>query len=275
MRIFILGSKGTLGSYCYRYFKSQLHEVVGLNRPSFDVLRSDTHAFIQQLQPRDVIINCTGILKPNLYKYTTEQVEEINYKFTNTLAVICKAKGVTFFHICSDCIYSGSKGNYTEDDTADACDLYASTKSKVNYHDLTAIRTSFIGANYNSAGLLDWLIRNRNKHITGYSNCLWNGVTCLDICKSINSIIPSPYFGVRHLFSDKRISKYELLVILNNAYKLNCNISEVLATEISGTIIDNILDRSLASKYDIFNRVVLQDSVYEQQKFDEKYPHIL
>ena len=51
------------------------------------------------------------------------------------------------------------------------------------------------------------------QEINGYTNHFWNGVTCLQLSKIINNIIYyNKYWkGVRHIFSPRSVSKYELI----------------------------------------------------------------
>ena len=47
----------------------------------------------------------------------------------------------------TDCVFSGSRGVYLEDDIPDAFDLYGVSKrlGEVDYHNAVTLRTSIIG----------------------------------------------------------------------------------------------------------------------------------
>ena len=73
--------------------------------------------------------------------------------------------GAKLIHISTDCVFSGNKGNYTENDFRDADDVYGRSKALgevVNEKDLT-IRTSIIGPELkkNGEGLFHWFM---NQH---------------------------------------------------------------------------------------------------------------
>ena len=170
---------------------------------------------------------------------------KINSLFPNIVHNICLGKSAHFIHICSDCVYKGDIGNYTEDVPPDATDIYAQSKIMVNKGII--LRTSFIGSR---GGLMKWVLDNRDKEIDGYENCLWNGITTLELAKRIQEIIEYKNFwtGVRHLHSPKTVSKYELCCLINEIYNLNICIRKIKATEIEGTKIDGVLNRSLSTR---------------------------
>ncbi len=53
----------------------------------------------------------------------------INALFPHRLADLCAAAGARLIHISTDCVFSGRKGGYTEDDLSDAEDLYGRSKA--------------------------------------------------------------------------------------------------------------------------------------------------
>jgi len=250
MKIIVLGN-GNAGSYIYSYlskfFKCQLY-----TRKDFDAINTDFSFIKNTIDSNDVIINCVGILKPKILDVGIENTFLINSVFPNKLYEICKQNNAHFIHICSDCVFKGNKGNYTEDNLTDATDIYALSKSLVKNGII--IRTSFIGEN---SGLLKWLISNKNNVIDGYDNCLWNGITALELAKFIEKIINFKLFNEKiiHIFSDKIYSKYKLCELINKVYNLNIKINKVSAKTIEGTKIDNVLDRSLNSNKHYFNLI--------------------
>ena len=152
MKIIVLGN-GNAGSYVYSYlsksFKCKL-----FTRKDFDAINTDFSFIKNAIDSDDVIINCVGILKPKISSVGIENTFLINSVFPNKLYEICKHNNAHFIHICSDCVFKGDKGNYTEDSLTDATDIYALSKSLVKNGII--IRTSFVGEN---SGLLKW--RNR------------------------------------------------------------------------------------------------------------------
>jgi len=125
-------------------------------------------------------------------------------------------------HISTDCVFSGKKGNYTEQDPSDAIDLYGRTKylGEVYYppHCIT-LRTSIIGRELKTRlGLIEWFLSQEGQ-IQGYKNAIYSGVTTHELARVIqNYVIPNEDLtGLYHVSSDP-ISKYDLLQIAKQAY---------------------------------------------------------
>ena len=272
MKIIVLGSTGMAGRYISSYLK-QYFKVVELNRNHFDALNVEVNYFDKIINQNDVVINCVGILKPYIDTIGIAETHIINTTFPIILNNICERNDARFIHICSDCVFKGDKGNYSEIDKCDATDVYAITKKRVI--DGTIIRTSFIGNDLNDdgVGLMKWVTNNQNKTIDGYINCLWNGITALELAKQIFKIIVQENFwnSVRHIFSPKIISKYELCNLINDIYNLNIKVIKLKAQNIEGTIIKKYLDRSLCSIHRSMVKRSFETQLIEMKKFDDEY----
>ena len=69
--------------------------------------------------------------------------------------------GAKFIHYSTDCVFSGARGNYTEDDTPDAVDVYGLSKylGEVVGAGALTLRTSIIGHELSSSrSLLNWFL---------------------------------------------------------------------------------------------------------------------
>jgi dTDP-4-dehydrorhamnose reductase len=271
MIVYVLGSTGMLGRYMFSYM-SKFHNCKGLSREQFDAAAVNQDYLNSKIKKGDVVINCVGVLKPNINRVGVTSTIMINSTFPQVVADICSSNNAHFIHISSDCIYTGNKGMYTEDDTGDADDVYARTKS-IEPKNSSTIRTSFVGEEHNNSngvGIISWLMMHASDTIDGYTNCLWNGVSCLQLCKYIKSVIDNNHFqtGIRHVHSRDIISKYELCCIIDRVYGLNINIRECHAKEISGTTINGMLDRSLASKYKLPLMPSIEEQITTQQDYE-------
>ena len=171
-----------------------------------------------------------------------------------------------FIHITTDCVFSGLKGNYTEIDEHDETNNYGVSKSlgELGYN-ATIIRTSIIGEELkNKYSLLEWVKKHNHTTLNGYTNHYWNGLTCLQLAKVVDKMINDNIWwkGVRHIFSPTSVTKYKLVKMINNTYKLN-NIVEPLETE-------NTINKTLNSIYDNnsnFNIPELNLQIEELHKF--------
>ena len=271
-KVAILGANGLLGRYAHSYLRDR-YEVVPVTRDHFDAVVYDDRPKLQKIvEQSDYCINCIGVLKPNIPLTGLADTLFLNSVFPQMLANICADTGTKMIHISSDCVFSGNKGSYIETDKCDATGLYASSKSKEPIN-ATTIRTSFIGEQPDKVlGLLSWILSHRNSEITGYTNCVWNGVTCLQTCKVIDDIICAErqWLGVRHLYSPTSVNKYQLCCDVNTIYDLGNIVTPVEATSIEDTTIPpgETLDRTLSTIYEPIQVPELYEQIIEQRDYE-------
>ena len=137
-------------------------------------------------------------------------------------------------------MYSGKKGKYIETDLHDALDIYGKSKSLGEISsEAMVLRTSIIGEElHNYASLISWTKSQRGKTVDGYKTHYWNGLTTMEYAKCCEKIIENDLYqkGLYHIFSSTDVTKYELLNIFNNKYRLNLNIRESYPEKIDRTL---------------------------------------
>lgn len=176
------------------------------------------------------IINCVGVVKQSKLASNYLESITINSLLPHFLNEICEEMNAKLIHVSTDCVFDGSKGNYSEDDLSDAYDLYGKSKflGEVNYGNTMTLRTSIIGNEItnNTHGLIDWFLAQKNI-INGYKYAIFSGVTTYELTKIILEIIIPKYFksGLFQIAS-KPISKYELLKIVAKVYNKEIEIKE-------------------------------------------------
>lgn len=188
----------------------------------------------------DLVINCIGIVKQQALGKDHLASISINALFPHLLARACGQEGTRLLHISTDCVFSGNKGGYTEDDTPDCVDLYGRSKllGEVDYPHCLTLRTSIIGPELGSQnGLIAWFLAQENK-IQGYTRHIYSGFTTVELARIIaRYIISNPSLsGVYHLSSDP-ISKYDLLCLVAKRYG-----KEIEIEPYDGTVCDRSLD---------------------------------
>lgn len=222
MKILLFGANGMLGKYVHKILCRSNNCIISMTRKDFNIDIDNVDDI--NLENIDVVINCAGIIpqkENNLRKFI-----RVNSIFPNLLNEKCKMNNIKFIHITTDCVFSGKKGNYDENDIHDENSPYGISKSCGEPKDACIIRTSIIGENETSESLLEWAKSQKNQKIKGYTNHFWNGVTCFQLAEIINEIISKNLYwtGVRHIFSNQILTKYELLKIINDVYNLNLKI---------------------------------------------------
>jgi dTDP-4-dehydrorhamnose reductase len=245
-KVLILGSSGLIGSTFYKYLSSKKSLFVtgsyNANKPplanliKFDFFKNDL-SFINQY---DVIINCIGLTKHRNNSSNINHAYNLNIKLPFLLNDFSKYKKNRVIHISSDCVFSGSKGNYKESDIDHSTDIYGQTKriAESVMRDSLVIRTSTIGHEiFYKYGLLEWFLANKNK-CKGYYNAFFNGLTTLELAKIIYTYFINKSFYPKSIINvgSRRISKYELLCIINKLYSQNIEIERDLDFKIDRTL---------------------------------------
>ena len=231
--IFIFGSSGMLGGYLVRQFP----EAKKFTSQDYDISKTtkeNLNLFLK-LSEGDVVINAAGVI-PQSGK---NDYFHANAVFPRVLQDLCEASGAHLIHVSTDCVFSGEKGDYKEDDLQDATTDYGISKAAGEPPDATVIRTSIIGEEKKGKNsLLEWVKSQDGKTIKGFTTHMWNGVTCWQLSKIIRQVIEEKNFwkGVRHVCSPVPVSKYYLVRFIIEVYKLNI----VLEPEV-GPVVDKTL----------------------------------
>jgi len=269
MKIHVLGHKGMLGRYVYTYLKSKHYDVTGLSRDDFDVTSYTDSELQMELyykgyEKDDVVINCIGTIKPMVDKRGVLNAIEVNSLFPHILANACESEGYKMIHITSDCTFSGKDGSYNEKSLHDCTDVYGKTKSLGEPENCTVVRTSIIGEEIETnRSLLEWIKSMKDKTANGYINHHWNGLTCLSVAETFETIIFNNLYwkGVRHVFSPNILNKAEIIYAVSDAYGLNISINAIEAP--------SKCDRTMTTIYnDIkFNIPTIEEQIQEQRDF--------
>lgn len=162
-----------------------------------------------------IIINCVGIIKQLAAAKQAIPSIEINALFPQRLNAFCGTSGIRLIHISTDCVFSGERGGYSEDDIPDAKDLYGRSKllGEVVSDGSITLRTSIIGrALHGAEGLIEWFLAQKGKTIKGYTDAVFSGVTTETLAETIRDVvIPRPELSGLYHVSAMPINKMDLL----------------------------------------------------------------
>lgn len=258
-RVLVLGASGMLGNTVLRVFhESHGYTVFGTTRstaalrhlpaaihsqiiPGVDVEQFDSLVMAFAKVRPHAVVNCIGVVKQLAEANDPLFAIPINSVLPHRLARLTQAVGARFVHISTDCVFSGRKGMYTEDDMPDANDLYGRSKllGEVDYDNSITLRTSIIGHELvNTQGLVGWFLAQTGS-VKGFSKAVFSGLPTVELAKVIRDVVlPNPSLhGLYHLSADP-ISKFNLLRL----------VAEVYGKTNSITLDDKlVIDRSLDS----------------------------
>jgi dTDP-4-dehydrorhamnose reductase len=175
-----------------------------------------------------VVINCIGVIKQRPAAHDSVASVAINALLPHWLSSRLEEWGGRLIHISTDCVFDGKRGYYTENDLPDAVDLYGRTKAlgEVDSSNAITLRTSIIGRELRThKSLLDWFLSQNHGTVSGYQRAWWSGVTTNHLSDLIVSlIIDHPSLSGLFQVSSGRLSKYDLLVMLRDAYDLDITV---------------------------------------------------
>lgn len=231
MKILVLGSNGMAGHMLVQYFHEKGYDVTAFAREKGHYAQQivgdamDSNELKQVLceNAYDIVINAIGVLNQAVDRNLANGIY-INSVLPHFLAEVLEETRTRLFHISTDCVFSGKRGNYEETSSPDENSYYGRSKALGEIRDeknLT-IRTSIIGPELKSSGvgLYHWFMQ-QHGCVHGFVNVLWSGVTTLELAKAMDAAIQQNLTGLYHLSNNQKISKFELLRLLNKHMRNN------------------------------------------------------
>jgi dTDP-4-dehydrorhamnose reductase len=268
--IILFGSTGMLGRYVYSYF--QHHPRIHLSVVKEYRVHEDTFGEIDGILaklgagPTTCVVNCIGIIPQRKTSQDAKEYYVVNSLFPHRLWAACKYLGARMVQPTTDCIYDGIKGGYIETDPADEKGAYGIAKSLGEPLDgCTVLRTSIIGNEIvNKKSFMEWVLSNKDGQINGFSNHIWNGITCLQWCKVLEKMIQTNTFwdGIRHILSPDVNSKYDIARMISDVYGANILVNPVSTP----AVVDKTL-RTLYSTSSDFHIPPLRVQIEELKEF--------
>lgn len=196
MRILILGHKGMLGNAVHRYLQNYyIIDIVDYRWPS-----DEFNEYIKTYDG-DFIINCIGAIPQKTSEFGINSILPVFLELNSNCKII---------HPATDC---------ESDNTTYGISKRIATNWLTSYSKNTYIfKTSIIGIELNTAdSLLCWFLN--QKHVNGYLQAKWNGITTLEWAKQCKRLIESQEPQSTYtVFNSECISKFELLTIMKDVF---------------------------------------------------------
>lgn len=253
MKFLVLGCNGMAGHMISLYLKEQGHDVFGFDRtaPVYvngvagDARNTDMLRELISVGKYDSVINCIGIL--NQFAEENKALASfLNSYFPHFLAEVTANTDTQVIHMSTDCVFSGKKGGYTEDDLCDGETFYDRSKAlgELNDSKNVTLRNSIVGPDINpkGIGLMNWFMQ-QSGDINGFTKAMWTGQTTLQLAKTMEVAAKERVCGLYNMVPDHSISKYDLLKLFNSYLRSE----SVTIHPIEGIVADKSLKRT---KYD-------------------------
>ena len=239
MKVVVFGASGMLGHAMVAVLSENSElDVIGTIRSQLSIsrLRSDLRNRCQTVldvddqdqlvqlfvkHRPDVVINCIGLIKQLAHANDPLSVLPVNAMLPHRLAHMCKLAGARLIHISTDCVFSGRKGAYVEEDESDATDLYGKSKyiGEVIYPHCITLRTSIIGHELSGKhALVEWFL-SQERCVRGFTRAIFSGLPTVELARVVRDYVLANVSlnGLFHVAS-KPINKFDLLTQIANVY---------------------------------------------------------
>jgi dTDP-4-dehydrorhamnose reductase len=245
MKVLVVGASGMIGSTVLRVLSEKKEwQVFGSVRDASvkrffpvsigerlieNVDVEQQHSLVkvlEQVRP-DAVVNCAGLTKHKPDAEDPQISIPINTLMPHRLAGLCKLAGARLIHVSTDCVFSGEKGRYSEDDFTDARDVYGKSKAlgELGYPHTVTLRTSTIGHELRSTfGLLDWFLSQEGS-CKGYTRAIFSGLPTVVFAQVVRDVvIPHAELSGLYHVAAKPIDKFSLLKLIADVYGKSINI---------------------------------------------------
>jgi len=244
MRVVVLGGAGMLGHQVVRRLRGAIPDTWWTLRGGADdavldqvpwlrgeqalerVDALDLPALVSTLDriKPDVVVNCLGIIKQRSAAAESIPSITVNSLLPHRVAEALDKWGGRLVHFSTDCVFSGRRGNYSEEDVSDAEDLYGRSKflGEVSYDRCVTLRTSIIGPELRHRhSLLEWFLSQHGKTVQGFTRHWWSGVTTPHLADIVYDLLQR-WTRLQGLYqvSSGRINKFDLLNLLREGLRV-------------------------------------------------------
>ena len=238
-RILILGGSGMLGHKLVQMWRERFDVFATLRGNSerfakygiFDSSKTLTNVSAEDFDTvvkaftaakPDVVVNCIGVIKQLETAKDPIPTLTVNAIFPHRLAKLCQTAGARLITLSTDCVFSGQKGNYAENETPDATDLYGQSKrwGEVAGENCLTVRSSIIGREIDSAhSLVEWFLSNRGGRVRGFTNAIYSGFPTVVMADILADLIENhPDLNGLWQISSDPINKFELIKLINEVF---------------------------------------------------------
>lgn len=281
MKFLVLGCNGMAGHMISLYLKEQGHDVLGFALTESTLVKSvagdaTDATFMKELigvNKFDTVINCIGLLNQFAENNKADAVY-LNSYLPHQLAAFTEGTDTQIIHMSTDCVFSGKRGQYTEDDLRDGATFYDRTKALGELDDgkNITLRNSIVGPdiNKNGIGLLNWFMQQQGE-VMGYTGALWTGQTTLQLAKTMEIAAKEKAHGLFNTVPDTSISKCDLLGLFNKYLRKE----KVIITPVNKVVADKSLKRTrweFDYKIPDYEQMVAELAVW-MRNHKELYPH--
>ena len=239
----VTGSRGFLGTNAGVFLQGRAR-LVGQARVSAEstlyerILALDLRdaaemaRLVREVRP-DVILNSAAISGHETSANDPEQAYAVNVVAAGAIAEAAADIGARMVHISTDAIFTGQRGNYSEDDEPEPFSYYGETKlageeavrSAVEDH--LIVRTNFFGWSENGRkSVLEFFVNSLRQGIgvRGYPDYVVTSIYAPSLLQAIWDLGQLGAIGTLHLASSDALSKYDFALLVARQFALDADL---------------------------------------------------
>jgi len=240
MDVLVTGGNGLLGSaLCLEFIKnfkvtccyhSNAIEIANENFKSLkiDILRNSLREI--EKAPPDIIIHAAAITDLELCEKNPELAHKVNVNGTKNVLEVAKKCDSKLVYVCTDYIFDGKRGDYSETDEPNPMSVYAKTKLQgekliINdYDNFLSIRTSLHGWNPNpfksslSSSIINHSRKKEDFFVTDQISSL---MFTNDFANILIELLHRKVTGIFNVASSDSMPKYHFSLAVAKIFSLN------------------------------------------------------
>ncbi len=239
--VLITGSSGFLGRYLIKFAPAgcRLFAQYRTKRPNcygreVELIQSDFDkepwTFLNELKP-DLIIHTAAMASIDECEMNEPLADRVNSTATRKLAEYAAGTGSRFIFVSSDVVFDGTNGNYSENDTPNPKNVYASTKVAAekfllkNLENVVVVRPSlFYGLSLNGRpSFTETMLSSLHagKQVFLFTDQYRTPLLVNNLADALWELAAHHYTGILHLGNSERVSRFEMGRILCDIFNLD------------------------------------------------------
>jgi len=227
--IIVTGASGLLGSNFLMEAQQKKKDIIAVyNRnpvcfPSVESVQADMtdkdkiNKLVESVKP-EWIVHCAALTNVEWCEQNPQETFEVNAFMPRNLAKAAEKIGAGIIYISTDSIFSGIRGNYSEDDAPGPINVYAKSKLageiavKEECGSSLIIRTNIFGWNASKKlSLAEWILfeLESNRTIDGFTDVIFSPILVNELSRIILKAMESKLRGTYNIACSQSCSKYE------------------------------------------------------------------
>lgn len=244
MKVLVIGASGFLGRHIYKHFKAAGNLVTGTycsnqadsSMVRFDLNRDDLESIDDFSEETDkCAILCAAETRLDACENEREKSFQINVASTIKLIEQLKKRNYYIIFCSTESVYDGKKGNYTENDVADAINEYGKMKLQIEKYLMDTCSKGCVFRIGRVVGDTEWprdiLYGWKKMAVEGKDICCIRGnyfspVDVADVVNCLEIACKKKVQGIYNICGDKIYSRSELCCDFLHSLGLQANIYE-------------------------------------------------